>query len=201
MTTPAPHRIAPVWCLLVLALFIAACGSSSQGSGQSGGGSLSPATPTCDPVYKALNFTSSQQQQAEASGRCVTQDLNLSGEVTSHITIGVRLIGILSCSPTPNQVLVGTDFNFVQGPQVYKLSIQPAATATGKDQDVPFDPNYVHQVWLTDAASVGNSIWTQKSGTIHVNADSTAGTVDAVIARDQPGAGEVHVSGSWRCGI
>ena len=198
-TMAAAHRNAPAAVILALGLLMAGCATTSS-TGQATGGSPSPAPPACDPIYRALNFTPSQQQQAETGGSCVPEDLTLTGEVTSHVQVGVRLVTIQSCTISSNRTITGTAFNFVQGAQVYQLVLEPNAATSGGPQDVPFDPNYRYRVWLTDAASLGNSIWTQQSGTIHVNADAQSGTVDAILARDQPGAGQVHVTGSWRCG-
>ncbi len=191
------QKVSRLSCLVAGALLLAACGGSG---GQASSPSPSPAPPTCDPIYQAIRLNPSDQQRAEQAGRCVEQDLTISGEVTSHVRIALRYVQVPSCDPTYNGDARGAVLNFVQGGQIYNLGIYPYGAKAGQDSDIPFDPAQTKAVELTDDVSFGNSTWRERSGTVHVNADAKSGTVDATLVRDAPGAAAVRISGTWRCG-
>jgi hypothetical protein len=136
-------------------------------------------------------------QSRQQQGHCQEQDLNLTGEVTAHVRIGLLLPAVL-CDPSLTYLPRGTAFQFVEGAQLYTLGITPDQIASPVE-DVPYQSNLASVVHLDYQAPVGSQRWQLQSGRAQVNPDKVSGTVDAILVRDAQGAGQVHLTGTWRC--
>ncbi len=154
---------------------------------------------TCADAYGVLKLRPSQV--ASASPVCLSQSLQLSGEVVG--TVGQAYpVDAASVSPTqmcsvpkrwdgfPTALLA-----FVAGGKGYRLRI--SAPGTSEHQVVTLN-SLAGVVELSSISNPGQR-WNQATGTLILNADATSGTVDANLLRDVNGAAPVHISGRWAC--
>jgi hypothetical protein len=191
-------RVVLLSCVLALVALAVGCGSSTSAGGPP---TAAPTPATCDPIYEALQLRPSDIQALEQAHKCLEQDLTLSGEVTSHVAIALLQQPTLCARPNKGDLAHAFTLDFTQGSQLYHLAIQPGTPNDGSAHDVQISRSADFRTDLStvDQQSGHESRWRQQSGSLHVSADTASGTIDAVLARDEAGAGQTHMTGSWAC--
>jgi len=202
--------------LLIFALAVAACGSSTTLAGDP----RAPSPPSCSRIATTLQLRPSELESATAAGRCLAQDLHFTGEVQGTAT--VALAGPAACvAPVRGGQLPPVALIVALDQQPYTLAIQYSSGSDHRDlyNLSPLTINLavapaasefattLFTVGLTPADGsdhrplAGGADWTATSGTLTYASPPVSGTLDVTLLRDAPGAAPVRVQGTWRCGV
>jgi hypothetical protein len=159
-----------------------------------------PKPATCADAYRVLKLAPSQI--SDANPVCLTQSLQLTGEVTGQVAEAYT-VGQDSLAPTPMcaepkrwssfpQAMLA----FVAGGKAYRLRI----SAPGNSEHQPLTITSVSNVVELASISDPSQDWHQGTGKVTLNADGITGSLDINVQQDVSGAVPVHISGQWACG-
>jgi hypothetical protein len=155
---------------------------------------------TCADAYRVLKLAPSQISAANPV--CLTQSLNLSGEVTGQVAEAYT-VAQDSAAPTamcgepkrwsafPQALLA-----LVAGGKAYRLRISAPGTSEHQPVSVSNLTNVVELASISDPSLT----WHLGAGKVMLNADGVTGTLDVNILQDVSGAVPVHITGRWACG-
>jgi hypothetical protein len=154
---------------------------------------------TCADAYRVLKLAPSQISAANAV--CLTQSLQLSGEVTGQVAEAYT-IAQDNAAPTPMcgqpkrwsafpQALLA----LVAGGKPYRLRI----SAPGSSEHQPVTISDVGSVVELTSISDPSLHWHRGNGKVTLNADGVTGTLDVNVLQDVSGAVPVHIAGRWAC--
>jgi len=159
-----------------------------------------PKPATCADAYRVLKLAPSQISAANPV--CLTQSLELSGEVTGQVAEAYA-ISQDSLAPTPmcTEPKRWSSFPtallaFVAGGKAYRLRI----SIPGSSEHQPVTINSVSNVVELASISDPSQDWHQGTGKVSLNADGITGSLDVNVVQDVSGAVAVHISGQWACG-
>jgi hypothetical protein len=187
---------------VIAAALSAGCGTAQHQ------GAVPPARvgpPTCAAIFARLGYKPSLVAKDRDEGRCLAENLNLSGEVYGPVHEGVvdyYDIGSqgLCTKPVRGASWPPATLTVEVGDKAYHLAINPPGVSDHAASTA--DATGAIELKRIDAGGM-DSIdysWRSTAGKLTVNADGTNGTVDATLKRDANGAAPLRLKGSWRCG-
>jgi hypothetical protein len=185
----------------LLLLVLAGFGIVRLAFAHSGASAIAVAKPaTCADAYRILKLAPSQISAANSV--CLTQSLQLSGEVIGGVgeAYTVSQDGV---EPTPMcgepkrwsgfpQALLA----FVAAGRGYRLRI----SAPGSSEHQPVTLNNPGNVVELASISDPSQDWSQASGSLALNPDGVSGNLDVNLLQDVAGAQPIHLTGQWACG-
>jgi len=159
-----------------------------------------PKPATCTDAYRVLNLTPSQISAANPV--CLTQSLQLSGEVTGQVAEAYT-VAQDNAAPAPMcgepkrwsnfpQALLA----FVAGGKAYRLRISAPGSSEHQAVTITSVSNVVELASISDPSQD----WHQGTGKVTLNADGITGSIDVNVVQDVSGAVPVHIRGQWACG-
>lgn len=198
MTVHRRRRALATVALLLGAMVLAAgCG---QSSGASAVPSPSPTPITCDAIYQALGLRPSDITDSEQQGRCVQQNLQVSGEVSGQVLVG-------HLQDRPERVCakprlgtgftgVGFHLDVLVASKPYVLVLRPPGTYRGEQSTTSTEVTGAVALQAPGELSDYGSI----TGQMTMDASGFRGSMDVELKRDVAGANPVHITGDWSCG-
>jgi len=159
-----------------------------------------PKPASCGDAYRVLKLVPSQISAANPV--CLTQSLQLSGELTGQVAEAYT-VAQDSAAPTPMcaepkrwSSFPTALLAFVAGGKAYRLRI----SIPGSSEHQAVTINSVSNVVELASISDPSQDWHQGTGKVTLNADGITGTLDVNVLQDVSGAVPVHISGQWACG-
>src|SRR6202165_4029811 len=156
---------------------------------------------TCADAYRVLKLSPSQT--AAARSVCLTQTLQVSGELNGSVGQAYSVAGDSAdpagiCSVPKRwsgfpQALLA----IVVGKKADRLRISAPGSSEHQGLTLMNLQGHVELASIADP----NADWNQATGKVTLNPDGITGTIDANLLRDVSGTRGVQITGQWACGV